>query len=89
MNKKEVMKIFESFKGAELTYPFDEVTEVYKVGGKMFGIIGEKDGFPRINLKGEPENNYALRSMFEAITPSYHMNKVQKPLLQHYSRGMM
>lgn len=75
MTKERVMEIFQSFKGSELTFPFDEVTEVYKVGGKMFGLIGKQDGTLRINLKGIPENNYTLRSMFPAIIPGYHMNK--------------
>lgn len=75
MNKKEIISYFESFKGATLTYPFDNITEVFKVGNKMFGLIGEQDGFLRINLKGYPEDNYALRGMFDAITPGFHMNK--------------
>lgn len=75
MNKKEIMHYFSSLKGSELTFPFDEVTEVYKIGGKMFGLIGTTNDFTSINLKGEPEDNYILRSMFDSIIPGYHMNK--------------
>jgi predicted DNA-binding protein (MmcQ/YjbR family) len=75
MDKKDIMQYFSSLKGSELTFPFDETTEVYKIGGKMFGLIGSTNGFTSINLKGEPEDNYILRSMFDSIIPGYHMNK--------------
>lgn len=75
MTKDKIMEYFSSFKGSELTYPFDDITEVYKVGSKMFGLIGSRDGYTSINLKGEPEDNYTLRSMFDSIIPGYHMNK--------------
>ncbi|MGL1891306.1 MAG: MmcQ/YjbR family DNA-binding protein [Spirochaetaceae bacterium] len=75
MTKAQVMEYFDSLKGSELTYPFDNVTEVYKVGGKMFGLIGEADGNLRINVKGDPEDNLILRNLFDAIIPGYHMNK--------------
>lgn len=75
MDKQNLMLYFESLNGAVLTFPFNDTTEVYKVGNKMFGLIGEANGFLRINVKGDPDNNYALRSMFDSIIPGYHMNK--------------
>lgn len=58
---------------AILDFPFDEVTRVYKVGGKMFALIGEKQD--SINLKNHPEKNLELRTIFSDVTPGYHMNK--------------
>ncbi len=75
MDKKNVMNYFGSLKGSTLTYPFDETTEVYKVGNKMFGLIGTTNGHTSINLKGIPDDNYALRGMFDSIIPGFHMNK--------------
>lgn len=75
MDKQNLILYFESLNGAVLTFPFDDTTEVYKVGNKIFGLIGEANGFLRINVKGDPDNNYALRSMFSSIIPGYHMNK--------------
>ncbi len=69
------MHYFSSLKGSELTYPFDETTEVYKIGGKMFGLIGTTNGFTLITLKGEPEDNYILRNIFDSIIPGFNMNK--------------
>lgn len=56
-----------------LDFPFDEVTRVYKVGGKMFALIGETRD--TINLKNVPEKNLELRTIFSDVTPGYHMNK--------------
>lgn len=75
MTVKKIEDFFLSLKGAILTYPFDEETRVYKVEGKMFGLINEVDGKIRVNLKGVPDDNIALRNMFEFIEPGYHMNK--------------
>lgn len=75
MNKNDVMEYFISLKGSKLTYPFDETTEVYKVGDKMFGLISEKKGLININLKGDPDDNMMLRDMFDSIIPGFHMNK--------------
>lgn len=54
MNKKEIMNYFESLQSSTLTYPFDNIIEIYKVGNKMFGLIGATNGFTSINLKGAP-----------------------------------
>lgn len=75
MDKAELMSFLSGFKGSMLTYPFDFETEVYKVGNKMFALIGKTNGFLSVNLKGLPEDNYVLRSMFNSIIPGYHMNK--------------
>ena len=69
-----------------LDYPFDNVTEVYKVKGKMFALLGDgimknsdvnKDGHCILNLKCDPDEAVMLRDIFPAIIPGYHMNKQQ------------
>ena len=60
---------------AELCFPFDWETPVIKVCGKMFFLGIPNDTIPRINLKGLPEENAVLRSLYEAVIPGYHMNK--------------
>jgi predicted DNA-binding protein (MmcQ/YjbR family) len=55
--------------------PFDDTALVYKVGSKIFALIG-LDSFPmQFNAKCEPEKAIALREMHPQITPGYHMNK--------------
>lgn len=61
--------------GAVEETPFGPDALVYKVAGKMFALVGDEDGVGRVNLKGDPEKNVALREDHEAIIPGYHMNK--------------
>lgn len=75
MNEIELNELFLSFKGAELTFPFGEEAKVYKVCSKMFGLVTESEGIVRVNLKGDPDDNIALRNMFDSIEAGYHMNK--------------
>jgi predicted DNA-binding protein (MmcQ/YjbR family) len=64
-----------SLPGAELTYPFDFETPVFKVGGKIFALYGATNDPPRVNLKCDPDDAAALRAEYPAIQPGYHMNK--------------
>ncbi|WP_299674111.1 MmcQ/YjbR family DNA-binding protein [uncultured Tenacibaculum sp.] len=65
-------------KGITENFPFDDVTLVFKVMGKMFALVGlnhwEK-GEEKINLKCDPEKSEELRSEYEGINPGFHMNK--------------
>lgn len=65
-------------------FPFDNVTEVYKVKGKMFALLGSgkdhikapDDATPYfLNLKCDPDEALMLRDIFPAIIAGYHMNK--------------
>ena len=67
-----------SKKGVTEHFPFDEDTLVFKVAGKMFCLASLKDwenGNPTVNLKCDPDEALALRDIFPAILPGYHMNK--------------
>lgn len=61
--------------GAEECFPFDEVTLVVKVGGKMFALIGTDEHPLTVNLKCDPEIALELRERYDAVTPAYHQNK--------------
>ncbi|OWY23708.1 MmcQ/YjbR family DNA-binding protein [Sphingobacteriales bacterium UPWRP_1] len=56
-------------------FPFDEVTLVFKVMGKMFALLALDATPKQINLKCDPERAIQLRSEYNAIKPGYHMNK--------------
>lgn len=64
-----------SYKGAEETFPFDEVTLVFKVMGKMFALLPLNDEIPRANLKADPEWSVELRESHHQIIPGWHMSK--------------
>lgn len=56
------------------SFPFDDVTLVFKVDGKMFVLVN-LEGELSLNLKCDPELALELRERYQAVTPGYHMNK--------------
>lgn len=74
MNCEEVYGYFMSLPETVETFPFDEVTLVFKVRDKMFGLLPLDD--PEwIILKCDPERAVALRNEWDGIRPAYHFNK--------------
>ena len=67
-----------SKKGVTEHFPFDDVTLVFKVMGKMFALVGlnhwEK-GETKINLKCDPDWAEELRGEYESINAGWHMSK--------------
>ncbi|MDK2823978.1 MAG: hypothetical protein PWQ67_332 [Clostridia bacterium] len=76
MNIEEVREYFLSKPGAVEEQPFNIPVPVFKVGGKMFGLINihEPDRVS-INLKHYKDQNDELREIYKEIQPGYHMNK--------------
>lgn len=64
-----------SKKGVEETFPFDEVTLVFKVMGKMFALTNLKWEEFSVNLKCDPDRAEELRESHHEIQPGYHMSK--------------
>lgn len=79
MNLETFYEYCLSKKGASEHFPFDDVTLVFKVGGKMFALSSllqwEKNE-PSVNLKCDPERAQELRAEYDAIKPGFHMSKV-------------
>jgi predicted DNA-binding protein (MmcQ/YjbR family) len=82
MNVEQVRQICIERKGVTEGFPFDDVTLVLKVGGKIFALIN-LDKIPSVNLKCDPERAIDLRESYDAIIPGYHMNK------QHWNTVML
>ncbi|MCX6272905.1 MAG: MmcQ/YjbR family DNA-binding protein [Bacteroidetes bacterium] len=57
------------------SFPFDQVTLVFMVNGKMFALTSLNKDFT-INLKCDPERAISLREEHPCIIPGFHMNKV-------------
>ncbi len=65
-----------SKKGATETFPFDEVTLVFKVMDKMFALTGLDSEDFTVNLKCDPERAEELRATYpDDVLPGWHMNK--------------
>ena len=75
MNIEEFHAYCLSKKGVEETFPFDKVTLVFKVMGKVFAITGLDNEVFEVNLKCDPEYAIELREEYEQIYPGFHMNK--------------
>ena len=76
MNIEEFRKLCIEKKGVEESFPFDESTLVFKVGNKMFALMGlDNIDSPSANIKGNPERNIELREEYQGIKPGFHMNK--------------
>lgn len=78
MNIEELHSFCLQQKGTTEHFPFDDVTLVFKVMGKMYALISLKsweNGEQKINLKCNPERAIDLRNEFEGINAGWHMNK--------------
>lgn len=75
MNIEEFHQYCLAKKGVEETFPFDEVTLVFKVMGKMFALTSLAREEFTINLKCDPEYAVELREQYDAVRPGFHMSK--------------
>ena len=75
MNVEELREYCLSLKGTTESFPFDDVTLVLKVQGKMFALIPLSTTETSISLKCDPELAISLREEYEAVVPAYHFNK--------------
>ena len=75
MNIEEFRQYCLSKKGVTEDLPFGPDTLVFKVMGKMFALSAEGSDPLRISLKCDPDEALALRDMFPAVAPGYHLNK--------------
>ena len=75
MNIEELREYCISKKAVTEDFPFDDVSLVLKVGGKMFALISLDEMPHRISLKCDPEYALELREQYPAVQPAYHFNK--------------
>ncbi len=75
MNIEELRNYCLSKKNVTEHFPFDEVTLVFKVVGKMFALIPTDETELSINLKCNPEYAVEFRAKYKEICSGYHMNK--------------
>lgn len=75
MNIEEFRNYCLSKKGVAEDFPFDEVTLVFKVMGKIFALTGLSSERFTVNLKCNPDRLIELREEFPEVQPGFHMNK--------------
>jgi len=75
MNIEELREYCLSLKGVTESFPFDDVSLVFKVLNKMFALIPIDAPELRIALKCDPEKAVELREEYSCVEPAYHFNK--------------
>ena len=63
-----------SFPEVEECLPFDEVTLVFKVAGKMFAVVGLDNPIGFV-VKCDPDRAIALRDKYPQVKAAFHFNK--------------
>ena len=74
MNIEEFREYCLLKKGVTECFPFDEITLVFKLMGKMFALTNTEGEFT-LNLKCDPEKAIELREHYPCVLPGYHMDK--------------
>ncbi|MFR9542157.1 MAG: MmcQ/YjbR family DNA-binding protein [Rikenellaceae bacterium] len=74
MNIEEYREYCLSLPCVEESLPFDDVTLVYKIGGKLF-TLATMESFDHFAVKCDPDEAIELRERYSAITPAFHLNK--------------
>jgi len=75
MELETLRKTLLSKKATTEELPFGPDALVFKVMGKIFAIVAWQKLPLSISLKCEPNHAMALRAMFPAVKPGYHLNK--------------
>jgi len=76
MDYKTAEKILLSKPESFKDFPFGPDVAVFKVKGKMYATLSINNNVVNMNLKCDPDRAAALRDVYEAVIPGYHMNKL-------------
>lgn len=74
MNIEEIREYCMAKEMVTEEFPFDDVTLVFKVAGKMFALI-RIDRPTRLTLKCNADWALELREQYPEIEPAWHLNK--------------
>jgi len=75
MNIEELREYCLSLKGTSDSFPFDDVSLVFKVLDKMFALVPIDNPELCISVKCDPEKAVELREKYPCVEPAYHFNK--------------
>ena len=75
MNAEEVRDYCLSLKNTTESFPFDDVSLVFKVENKMYLLISLDAADINIAVKCDPDKTEFLRDHYSAVEPAYHFNK--------------
>ena len=76
MNYKSAEKYLLSKPASRKDFPFGPDVAVFKVKNKMYATLSMNKNTANMNLKCDPYRAAALRDVYDAVIPGYHMNKL-------------
>ena len=80
MNKQQYQDWCGNIPGAVIDQPFetdfDTCIARHADTGKWFAAMLEHNGRQMVNLKCDPVESEFLQSVYQGVTPGYHMNKI-------------
>lgn len=76
MNIAEIREYRITKRGVTEGFSFNDTALVFKVMGKMFGLLDLSEDHHGLSLKCDPELAIELREQHSELTPVYHFNKV-------------
>jgi len=75
MNIEEIREYCLSKPHVTEDFPFDDVTLVFRIGGKIFAFL-PTDAIPHsVALKCDPERALALRERYAGVRGAWHLDK--------------
>jgi predicted DNA-binding protein (MmcQ/YjbR family) len=75
MNIEDVRNFCLQLPNTSESFPFDDVSLVFKVENKMFLLLPLDAEEPQISVKCEPDRAISLRQKYNAVEGAYHFNK--------------
>ena len=75
MDREAVLDCCRGLTQATEGFPFGPTVAVFKVGGKMFAIVGIEGTPASVSLKCDPGYAVALREQYPAVSAGYHLDK--------------
>ena len=61
--------------GATSSFPFGEEHLVFKVGGKIFAVVGAEESPAKVTFKTDPELALLLRDQYPSVRPARYFDK--------------
>jgi predicted DNA-binding protein (MmcQ/YjbR family) len=75
MNIEDVRDYCLSLTNTTESFPFDEVSLVFKVENRMYLLVTLDEPDPHVAVKCDPDQAEILRDRYSAVEPAYHFNK--------------
>lgn len=75
MDYDQILSYFMTKEGVTLEHPYGDKADVFKVGGKKFGVLATDGIHVNVFVKCAPDEALALRDHYHSIVPGYQFDK--------------